>query len=159
MSVPIATACLSAHTFNCEFQTEFNETALEETGGGMGLFKPSSARPSPSGETACGVLWVGPGDLLLLEGLLQLWLFKSYRLCISVMDVTVGRDFYHPRITAQEPLAGLVPLIPDLRFRWRTSSCDRNHRLIPACFLHSFLSEPIAIISFGRPIHHGLCNH
>jgi len=29
---------------------------------GSTYIEPSSARPLPSGVTACGVLWVGPGD-------------------------------------------------------------------------------------------------
>ena len=65
------------------------------------FLKPSSARPLPSGETACGVLWVGPGDLYSLEGLLQLWLFKTCRFCISVMVITVARDLHHLRFSFQ----------------------------------------------------------
>jgi hypothetical protein len=30
--------------------------------GGCQFLEPSSARPLPSGVTACGVLWVRPGD-------------------------------------------------------------------------------------------------
>jgi hypothetical protein len=52
-----------------------------------------SARPLPSGVTACGVLWVRPGDPNDLEGVIQLCLFKPCHPCISVMAITVARDF------------------------------------------------------------------
>ncbi len=41
----------------------FPEMKIDKAGGEGRSFKPSSARPLPSGVTACGVLWVGPGDL------------------------------------------------------------------------------------------------
>jgi len=105
------------------------------------FLKPSSARPLPSGETACGVLWVGPGDLLLLEGLHQLLLFKSCRNRISVMTVTVARDSHHPDLPANLGLR-LVPAGAQL-------PVYRNRRPLPPLFLHSFLSKPKAVNSFG----------
>lgn len=57
------------------------------------ILRAFSARPLPSGVTACGVLWVRPGDLNDLEGVIQLCLFKPCHLSISVMAITVARDF------------------------------------------------------------------
>ncbi len=58
-----ATVCLSAHAWD---QTNKEWIHSVEGKGGVGraanLFEPSSARPLPSGVTACGVLWVRPGD-------------------------------------------------------------------------------------------------
>src|SRR5258706_13644093 len=58
---------------------------------------PSGARPRRLGKRLVGFCGLGPGDLYLLEGLLQLCLLTPLPPLFSVTGDTVARDRRHAR--------------------------------------------------------------
>src|SRR5215469_18862632 len=79
------TVCLETHT----------AFARDSRFGTLDSIKPNARLP-PSGVTACGVLWVEPGDPMTRRPSSIVSLFNCYDRAITVTVVTVRRDCHHP---------------------------------------------------------------